>query len=175
MKSTPVSPDRFEAERLRSYNFRCDDCGYRYPERLARQMDGRVVCLPNCFYPGGRTARDLKRAEAASYAGQRAAEGARQALYGGITYPVVAVTSLSADPVELTIGGANKTLVLTGVGHSADDVITYSSASVEDAAAVSRTSTATTLTLRAPGGATPGYYDLSFNGDVFRNAIRVKA
>jgi len=85
------------------------------------------------------------------------------------------VTSVAPSWVILRRGGASGSVVLTGVNFSASTTASTNAANVTVANSLD-SSTQITLTVTAGGGATPGDYDLLFNGDTLtpRKILKVR-
>ena len=186
-----ISPNDYDEQRLAGLtDFRCEICNDRWPYDMLDEPTyaaiGRRVCKANCNYDPPHNQGDIIEAreivELTKLTADNVAESAQRLGRAPVGASLVAsvpviesITSPSGTypvPVDLTVGGASVVVTLNGLNHSSDDEISYSSA-VTDASAVSRTETATTLTVQSTEGPA-GYYDLTFNGNVYRNVFRVR-
>jgi hypothetical protein len=191
MGRASVSPNDYDDQRLAGLtDFRCEKCQNRWPLEMVDEptlaATGRKLCSVNCAYSppheqkqqiGARHKAELAQitAEHASESASRIAKASASSLMAGVP----AVESLSSSfgtyptPTELTIGGGHVTVTITGINFSSADTIAYGSAGIVNHAAVSRTTTTTTLTVKATSGPA-GYYGLTFNGNSFPNVFRVR-
>lgn len=168
------NPDRFNKLRGEVKWGLCQLCGMEYPEKHMLVQEGYDICIDDYEPNGMQIGRERERASAAHVV---------SAAMSRVTPPRFSNTSINPRPpavtrldpgiLELSPGGASATLELTGTNLSSDDTLDYGYSELVDASAPVFTATLVTLEIEANAGATPGYYDLTYNGQVFRKAFRV--
>lgn len=194
-----ISPHEFDDERVAGLtDFRCERCMSRYPLTLLKIQDGIRLCRVNCatrLSPDETTLEDAAAyGEAAELsAGEKHEIAERYALapVWSLMQNVSAIESISTvasgaypNPILLVHGGAAVAVTFTGVNFQTIDALTFSNAGITGSSLVRvgtpdpQDSTVTlylscTSNVSASGAVSPGYYDLLFNNNRFRDAIRV--
>lgn len=148
-----------------------------------REQDGLYVCALNCYEENGGTIdRQNERAAGAALAADLSAKEMRAPKQPGWfeDQSITAISKLDPRSVQVTISGASKTMVLTGVGFLAAHTI--SSDSNITVNKVVDSDLQVTLTISASVGAVKGMHPLNYIStfstqtltDVYPNTIDVR-
>lgn len=167
-------PQDFAEERERDGVFRCDRCDAVWPlSFLVEEDDGaRRVCR--------RDADEMAEIEANEIIAN-AVEAAGENVIVSLPFPVVpafsgAVILQSVTPSSVVAhrGSGSAIIVLAGLNFSAN-IVTTPAANVTVSVSVD-SAIQITLTISATGGATPGDYDLFFDGSALtpRRILKVR-
>lgn len=202
-KQPAIPPSEFKEHRIEVGLFFCDICGFPYPIDQKRPQVGtdglsssQFVGLNCCYEPNGSSIdRDLLVAFAASEAARYTEKELRPPEHDGDMYagtPRIPsnpsfVVSIDPNPVVLIVGSTTpRTVVLTGNGFTASDVISYGAEGILDADAPSLdSSTQRTLSIYCSPDFGPGpvpipdteqgIYSFTFNGTVWPSLFDVRS
>lgn len=165
------SPDRFR--HLREIDGvlheECPVCSLAgYPSDMMKWQSGRRVCPDDYEQEGGPVERDLRSAAGLARGAERWAN--RRVPKFPYTIPTSpGLTGIDPKPVEMTVGGGNVAVTLTGVNLTSDDVTLAYGADIADASPPVYSADGTQIDLLLSPPTTGGDYHLTFNGKLYRN------
>lgn len=156
--------------------FKCDRCGWIWPESRLVIQDGLRIDRDNCAKRMGADERTMAEAREAKRLVRREARTKEP------KYPFVpemrgvpGVSSLTPNEIGLIVGGAAVAMTLGGVNLSSSDTVTYTGGVTDSIApAYAVDGLTAVLTVVAGGAVLPGDYDLYYNDNRFARVFKVR-